>query len=161
MSCAEPSRLPERRPAQRPAAAVRVGDAEGQVRAAAGDPVERERRLGARDVRLEPGLDRRAVDASGPRWRSPPRSLAPPWRGEAYGSAVLFDFGGVLTTPVWDSFAAFCRAEGLDPDTVKELFREDPEALARPARARDGRADRGRVRARVRSRLGLEEPRAA
>src|SRR4051794_23781213 len=44
-------------------------------------------------------------------------------------AAVLFDFGGVLTTPVWDSFASFCRTEGLDPDTIKNLFRQDPEAL--------------------------------
>jgi putative hydrolase of the HAD superfamily len=44
--------------------------------------------------------------------------------------AALFDFGGVLTTPVWDSFSTFCREEGLDPDAVKRLFREDPEALA-------------------------------
>jgi putative hydrolase of the HAD superfamily len=44
--------------------------------------------------------------------------------------AAFFDFGGVLTNPVWDSFAAFCRQEGLDPDTIKRLFREDPEALA-------------------------------
>jgi putative hydrolase of the HAD superfamily len=43
--------------------------------------------------------------------------------------AVLFDFGGVLTTPVWDSFAAFCRTEGLEPDAVKQLFKTDPEAL--------------------------------
>jgi putative hydrolase of the HAD superfamily len=53
--------------------------------------------------------------------------------GEAYGGAVeavLFDFGGVLTNPVWDSFASFCRTEGLDPDSVKRLFKEDPEALA-------------------------------
>jgi len=42
---------------------------------------------------------------------------------------VLFDFGGVLTTPVWDSFAAFCRTEGLEPDAVKQLFKTDPEAL--------------------------------
>lgn len=44
--------------------------------------------------------------------------------------AVLFDFGGVLTNPVWDSFAAFCRAEGLEPDAIKRLFKRDPEALA-------------------------------
>jgi putative hydrolase of the HAD superfamily len=44
--------------------------------------------------------------------------------------AAFFDFGGVLTNPVWDSFAAFCRQEGLDPDAIKRLFREDPEALA-------------------------------
>jgi epoxide hydrolase-like predicted phosphatase len=39
------------------------------------------------------------------------------------------DFGGVLTTNVFDSFRAFCEREGLDPDTVKRLFREDPRAL--------------------------------
>jgi len=44
--------------------------------------------------------------------------------------AALFDFGGVLTTSVWDSFAAFCRSEGLDADAVKNLFRTDQEALA-------------------------------
>jgi len=36
----------------------------------------------------------------------------------------------VLTTSIWESFAAFCEAEGLDPGTVRELFRADPEALA-------------------------------
>jgi len=43
---------------------------------------------------------------------------------------LLVDFGGVLTTNVFDSFREFCEREGLDPDTVKRLFREDPEALA-------------------------------
>ena len=42
---------------------------------------------------------------------------------------LLVDFGGVLTTNVFDSFRAFCRDEGLDPDTVKRLFRQDPRAL--------------------------------
>jgi putative hydrolase of the HAD superfamily len=42
---------------------------------------------------------------------------------------LLVDYGGVLTTSVWDSFSAFCRSEGLDPDRVKQLFRKDPEAL--------------------------------
>jgi epoxide hydrolase-like predicted phosphatase len=43
---------------------------------------------------------------------------------------LLADFGGVLTTNVFDSFKAFCEAEGLPPDTVKRTFRENPEALA-------------------------------
>jgi putative hydrolase of the HAD superfamily len=43
---------------------------------------------------------------------------------------LLVDYGGVLTTNVWDSFRAFCDAEGLDRGEVKRLFREDPEALA-------------------------------
>jgi putative hydrolase of the HAD superfamily len=41
---------------------------------------------------------------------------------------LLVDFGGVLTSNVFDSFAAFCRQEELDPDLVKQLFRRDPEA---------------------------------
>jgi putative hydrolase of the HAD superfamily len=44
--------------------------------------------------------------------------------------ALLVDFGGVLTTEVWSSFAAFCAERGLDPDAVKSLFRENPDALA-------------------------------
>jgi putative hydrolase of the HAD superfamily len=42
---------------------------------------------------------------------------------------LLVDFGGVLTTNVFDSFRAFCVDEGLDPDAIKRLFREHPEAL--------------------------------
>ena len=43
---------------------------------------------------------------------------------------LLVDFGGVLTTNVFDSFRAFCEDEGLDPEAIKRLFREDPGALA-------------------------------
>ncbi len=43
---------------------------------------------------------------------------------------LLVDFGGVLTTDVFKSFREFCEREGLDPDTVRRMFREDPEALA-------------------------------
>jgi putative hydrolase of the HAD superfamily len=42
---------------------------------------------------------------------------------------LLVDFGGVLTTNVFDSFRAFAKDEGLDPESVKKLFRENPEAL--------------------------------
>jgi len=43
---------------------------------------------------------------------------------------LLVDYGGVLTTDVFKSFREFCEQEGLDPDKVRKLFREDPEALA-------------------------------
>jgi epoxide hydrolase-like predicted phosphatase len=43
-------------------------------------------------------------------------------------SGLIVDFGGVLTTDVFASFRAFCDAEGLDPDTVRDRFRSDPEA---------------------------------
>jgi epoxide hydrolase-like predicted phosphatase len=38
---------------------------------------------------------------------------------------LLVDFGGVLTTDVFSSFRAFCEAEGLAPDTVREKFLRD------------------------------------
>ena len=51
---------------------------------------------------------------------------------------LLVDFGGVLTTNVFDSFKAFCEKEGLDPDAVRRLFREDPRALAELRRLERG-----------------------
>ena len=41
---------------------------------------------------------------------------------------LLVDFGGVLTTDVFVAFEAFCRAESIDPQTVRDHFRSDPEA---------------------------------
>ena len=71
---------------------------------------------------------------------------------------MLFDFGGVLTTPVWDSFAAFCRREGLDPDAIRTLFREDPEALTLLRRLETGAITEDDFEARFGERLGLEHP---
>jgi putative hydrolase of the HAD superfamily len=42
---------------------------------------------------------------------------------------LLVDFGGVLTTNVFESFRSFCEAEGLEPNTVKEMFRARGEGL--------------------------------
>lgn len=44
--------------------------------------------------------------------------------------ALIVDYGGVLTTSIWPAFSAFCEAEGLAPDAVRELFRGDAEALS-------------------------------
>jgi epoxide hydrolase-like predicted phosphatase len=38
---------------------------------------------------------------------------------------LLVDYGGVLTTDLFDSFRAFCELEGLAPDVVGRRFRED------------------------------------
>lgn len=40
---------------------------------------------------------------------------------------LLVDYGGVLTTSLFDSFRAFCEREGLDPEEVAKRFRSDPE----------------------------------
>jgi putative hydrolase of the HAD superfamily len=41
---------------------------------------------------------------------------------------LLVDFGGVLTTNVFESFRAFCEEEGLMADTVRDRFMKDPLA---------------------------------
>jgi putative hydrolase of the HAD superfamily len=43
---------------------------------------------------------------------------------------LLVDYGGVLTTNIWDSFGSFCDSEGLERDAVRELFRERGDGLA-------------------------------
>jgi len=41
---------------------------------------------------------------------------------------LLVDWGGVMTTDVFASFATFCEQEGISPDAVARRFRSDPEA---------------------------------
>lgn len=72
-------------------------------------------------------------------------------------TALLIDFGGVLTTSVWDSFADFCRAKGLEENTVKRLFREDPEALADLRGLETGSLQEAEFEERFARRLGLDD----
>ncbi len=51
---------------------------------------------------------------------------------------LIVDYGGVLTTDVFASFSAFCEAEGLAPDAVRDRFRQDPEARDLLARLETG-----------------------
>jgi putative hydrolase of the HAD superfamily len=53
--------------------------------------------------------------------------------------ALLIDFGGVLTTSVFDSFAAFCRAEGLPEDALRDGFARDEVAARLLVDAEEGR----------------------
>jgi epoxide hydrolase-like predicted phosphatase len=71
--------------------------------------------------------------------------------------ALIVDFGGVLTTSVWDSFAAFCRAHGLDDGAVKALFRDDPAAVADLRELETGRIEESEFERRFAERLGLAE----
>jgi putative hydrolase of the HAD superfamily len=43
---------------------------------------------------------------------------------------LLIDWGGVLTTSLFDSFGAFCELEGLDPEALADSFRHNREARA-------------------------------
>jgi epoxide hydrolase-like predicted phosphatase len=78
-------------------------------------------------------------------------------RGGGNSTGLLIDFGGVLTTSVWDSFADFCREKGLDEDAVKRLFREDPDALADLRALETGHLSEEEFERRFATRLGLSE----
>ncbi len=43
---------------------------------------------------------------------------------------LLVDWGGVMTTNVFETFRGFCEAERLSADAVAERFRRDPESRA-------------------------------
>lgn len=55
--------------------------------------------------------------------------------------ALFVDYGGVLTTNVWDAFSAFGEREGLEPGAVRALFRANPEAVALLRRMEAGEID--------------------
>ncbi|MEO8688505.1 MAG: HAD family phosphatase [Solirubrobacteraceae bacterium] len=68
---------------------------------------------------------------------------------------LLVDFGGVLTTNVFESFAAFCRDEGLDPEAVRGLFRQDPAAREALGDLETGRVTDAEFEARFAPMLGV------
>ncbi|MEA2426973.1 MAG: putative hydrolase of the superfamily [Thermoleophilaceae bacterium] len=70
---------------------------------------------------------------------------------------LLVDFGGVLTTNVFQSFKQFCEAEGLPPDTIKRAFREDPEALGLLRRLEKGELTHEEFEPLFAERLGIEQ----
>jgi epoxide hydrolase-like predicted phosphatase len=51
---------------------------------------------------------------------------------------LIVDYGGVLTSDPFASFEAFCAAERLAPDAVRDRLRDDPEARALLARLEIG-----------------------
>jgi putative hydrolase of the HAD superfamily len=69
---------------------------------------------------------------------------------------LLIDFGGVMTSNVFDSFAAFCRDEGLPPDTVRDLFMQDRRAREALGDLETGRATDVEFEARFAALLGVE-----
>jgi epoxide hydrolase-like predicted phosphatase len=78
-------------------------------------------------------------------------------RDERDHTGLLVDFGGVLTTSVWDSFADFCREQGVAEDSMRQLFREDPAALADLRELETGRMEEQEFERRFAERLGLQD----
>ncbi len=71
-------------------------------------------------------------------------------------NALLTDFGGVLTTDIWASFDAYGRRRGLTTGAVKQVFREQPDALAELRRLETGEADPAEFERRLGELLGLD-----
>jgi putative hydrolase of the HAD superfamily len=69
---------------------------------------------------------------------------------------LLVDYGGVLTTNVFESFRAFCLDEGLDRDAIKRLFRGEPEAVRLVRRLETGELSEDEFGERFGALLGLE-----
>jgi putative hydrolase of the HAD superfamily len=70
---------------------------------------------------------------------------------------LLLDYGGVLTTNVFDSFRDFCDTQGLDPDTLKKLFREEPRTLVLVRGLETGKVTREEFEQGFGELLGIED----
>ena len=71
-------------------------------------------------------------------------------------SGLIVDFGGVLTTDIFASFRAFSEAEGLEPDTVRDAFRSDPEARRLLAALETGELTEAEYEPKLAALLGVE-----
>jgi epoxide hydrolase-like predicted phosphatase len=71
---------------------------------------------------------------------------------------LLVDFGGVLTTNVFQSFQDFCEVEGLAPGTVRDRFRGDPEAQRLLFDLEEGRLTEEEFEPRFAAVLGVADP---
>jgi epoxide hydrolase-like predicted phosphatase len=71
--------------------------------------------------------------------------------------ALLVDYGGVLTTSIWVAFGEFCESVGLEPEAVRALFREEPEALALLRGLETGELDEAAFEPRFAALLGVDD----
>jgi epoxide hydrolase-like predicted phosphatase len=69
---------------------------------------------------------------------------------------LLVDWGGVLTSNVFDAFRAFCEHEGLAPDTLRQRFREDPSSRELLIELETGKLDEDEFEPRFAEVLGVE-----
>ncbi|HEY2435769.1 MAG TPA: HAD family phosphatase [Solirubrobacteraceae bacterium] len=71
---------------------------------------------------------------------------------------LLVDWGGVMTTDVFDTFRAFCELEGLEPDTLRRRFREDPSSRDLLIALETGQLDEEEFEPRFAEILGVPAP---
>lgn len=71
---------------------------------------------------------------------------------------LLIDWGGVMTNNLFASFAAFCEAEGLDPQALAIAFRGDPAAREMLIGFEEGRVAEEEFESGLGGLLGLANP---
>jgi putative hydrolase of the HAD superfamily len=71
---------------------------------------------------------------------------------------LLVDWGGVLTSDVFDSFRAFCELEGLEPDAVRDRFRQDRDCRELLIALETGAVDETEFEPRFAAHLGVAAP---
>src|SRR5579875_219697 len=85
--------------------------------------------------------------------------MASPEPREETREGLLVDWGGVLTSSLLDSFAAFCTGEGLAADAVIATFRANPEARRLVAELETGALSERRFEQRFAALLGVSPER--
>jgi epoxide hydrolase-like predicted phosphatase len=76
--------------------------------------------------------------------------------GAARVTGLLVDWGGVMTTNLFRSFAAFCESEGLDPRALAEVFAADHAARDLLIGLEEGRVPEATFERELGSVLGLD-----
>jgi putative hydrolase of the HAD superfamily len=71
---------------------------------------------------------------------------------------LLVDWGGVLTSSLFDSFSAFCELEGLAPETLAQRFRGDPTCRELLIGLETGRITEDDFEPRLAATLGVSAP---
>jgi epoxide hydrolase-like predicted phosphatase len=72
-------------------------------------------------------------------------------------TGLLVDWGGVLTTDLFASFASFCEAEGIEAARVRDLFRHDEAARGLLVDFECGRVDEPEFERRFAPLLGVRD----
>lgn len=73
----------------------------------------------------------------------------------AQREGLLIDWGGVMTSNLFASFAAFCETEGLDPQALANAFRKDDAARELLIGFEEGRIEEQHFQQELGRRLGI------
>jgi epoxide hydrolase-like predicted phosphatase len=71
---------------------------------------------------------------------------------------LLVDYGGVLTTDLFDSFRVFCEVEGLEPEAIGQSFRKDPSCRDLLIGLETGKLEEDEFEVRFAEILGVSAP---